>query len=122
MDSQRIVTEKPRTLLSELNDLLSEIKCHEDIIQDVEENTLNPAKVALAKARRRYAELKCFCKVGDKIQKGKEPPIIVSKISPSHGGFSLRAFKMKKNGEPYAIDHEPWVWSQDEWSEWSVVR
>ena len=106
---------------SALNDLLSLIKSHEKTVKDIRENKLRPAEEALKKAKQHYAEKLCFCTVGDRIQKGEEPPLIVSKILYSYRGFSIRAFKIKKNGDPYANDGEVWNFS-NKWDDWSIVR
>lgn len=123
-NTAEVKTEERRCTGSALNDLLSElsleIECHEDSIKDIKENTLKPIEVALAKAKQSHAEAICFCKVGDKIQKNDEAPVLVSKISSSYKGFELRVFKLKNDGTPYKNDSPLWEWRHD-WSEYKVL-
>lgn len=106
--------------MTTIEELEIEIKQCEQNISDIRNNKLIPAEVALKKVKQNYAEEKCFCKVGDKIQKKNDPFVIVSRVLYAYEGFSLRAYKIKKNGEPYKEDHAVFEWS-DNWDEWKLL-
>jgi hypothetical protein len=96
------------------------MKVRDDIL-----DLLKPVEADLKAARWAYAEAACFCKVGDKIQIAGRPEtaVIVSAITPCCGDapFNIRAFKIKKNGEPYIMDHSIYYTSHDRWDDWGVV-
>ena len=87
---------------------------------DIKKDILKPVVDDLQQTRQAYAEEACFCVVGDKIQDRGYDPVIVSKILTSYNGFSLRGYKLKKNGDPYVSDCHLSNYS-DDWSQWKVI-
>ena len=89
-------------------------------VNSIKNDILKPAEQELSDSRQKYAEALSFCKVGDKIQFKDNDPIIVSSVRFAYSGFGLRAYKIKKNGEPYQYDHD--VWDMSDWDGWKVIN
>ena len=66
--------------------------------------------------RQQIADTACPFVVGDKIQDGKVNKAVVRGIRWSHfrAGYKVKVSKIKKNGEPYAVESE--AWNPEKWS------